>query len=104
MFSKDFDAGQLNPYVRYVHVSFNTAKMHSVPERELYDFGLIFVMEGELTFEYGGDTVVLRENDLHIMPPGLGTKDVYPARMPAAGSEHAFRYGVLSASPELVDP
>lgn len=75
MFSKDFDAGQLNPYVRYVHVSFNTAKMHSVPERELYDFGLIFVMEGELTFEYGGDTVVLRENDLHIMPPGLRHKE-----------------------------
>ena len=75
MFNKNFDAGQLNPFVRYVHVSFNTAKMHSVPERELYDFGLIFVMEGELTFEYEGNTVVLRENDLHIMPPGLRHKD-----------------------------
>lgn len=75
LFGSHFDIGLFNPYVRYVHMHCNTSKMHNVPERSLYDFGLIFVQEGELVFEYEGRTVVLGANDLHIMPPGIRHKE-----------------------------
>jgi AraC-like DNA-binding protein len=42
---------------------------HKIPWRRLYDYELIFVVDGEITVKTKSETYTVKKNQLHIMPP-----------------------------------
>jgi AraC-like DNA-binding protein len=51
----------------YVNGADNTN--HKIPWRRLYDYELIFVIDGEITVKTKTETYTVKKNQLHIMPP-----------------------------------
>lgn len=80
VFKKGFDFLLLNPYVRYIHEANIPLETYSVPERTLYDFGLIYVWEGKMSFEYAGKITELKAGDCHIMPPLIRHREFIPPK------------------------
>ena len=60
------------PYVRHVYLVDSAKHKCFTPWRVLYDFEIIFVLEGEVVVrEKGKGEYTLKKNDFHIMPPNV---------------------------------
>lgn len=60
------------PYVRHVALVDSAKDKCFTPWRVLYDFEIIFVLDGELVVrEKKKEEYVLKKNDFHIMPPNV---------------------------------
>lgn len=66
----------INPYLRFIELIKTDKNCHHVPQRMLYDYSLICVLEGELTFFYDKKKVVVGAGEVHLMPPLLEHREV----------------------------
>ena len=72
MKEKSIDLLDAFPYVRHVALVDSTKDKCFTPWRVLYDFEIIFVLDGELVVrERKKEEYTLKKNDLHIMPPDV---------------------------------
>ncbi|MBR4943490.1 MAG: helix-turn-helix transcriptional regulator [Clostridia bacterium] len=72
MKEKSIDLLDAFPYVRHVSLVDSAKDKCFTPWRVLYDFEIIFVLEGELLVrEKGKEEYVLKKNDFHIMKPNV---------------------------------
>ena len=86
---KDFDLMKINPFVRKVNKVYTTCESHNVPIRELYDYAMIVMLDGELNFFYEGQTVTLRVGELLIIPPFFVHKEFMEEK-------HSAKYFVVN--------
>ena len=72
MREKSIDLLDSFPYIRHVALVDSAKDKCFTPWRVLYDFEIIFVLDGELTVrEKKKEEYVLKKNDFHIMPPNV---------------------------------
>lgn len=64
----------LFPYVRYFHLLDGYSETYHVPWRMLYDYEIIYMLDGELTVTEVDNEYTLHAFDFHIMPPGIKHK------------------------------
>jgi cupin domain len=64
---------KLNPYVRIVQHIFGNSENYFVPYRIIYDYEMMFVVDGELTILLDDETVTVQKNECVIIPPLLAT-------------------------------
>ena len=66
----DVSLMDINPYVRFVNkIITGRDEIHACPMRQLYDYQLVCVLEGNLNFRIGEEVVELYSGDLIILPP-----------------------------------
>lgn len=66
------DLLELSPYVRYVHCCLDArSTTHQVPWRMIYDYELLFVINGRMEVVTEAKTIDLFENEIHTVPPLL---------------------------------
>ncbi len=87
--NSDIDLMRVNPFVRKVNKINTTWENHHVPLRELYDYAMIVMLEGELNFFYERQEVTLRVGEVLIMPPFILHKEFIKER-------HAAKYFVVN--------
>ncbi len=56
------------PYVRYIH-EVDAGYGYRVPPRVIYDYEMIFVLEGTCHYQIGGQPYILKTGDVHFMRP-----------------------------------
>lgn len=72
MKEKSMDLLDVFPYVRHVALVDSSKHKCYTPWRVLYDFEIIFILEGEVVVrEKGKEEYTLKKNDFHIMPPNV---------------------------------
>mgnify|MGYP004666723909 CR=1 FL=1 len=70
----DVSLMDINPYVRFVNkIITGKDEIHACPMRQLYDYQLVCVLEGNLNFRIGEEVVELYSGDLIILPPFVWT-------------------------------
>ena len=80
---------ELNVYVHLAHKIINANnKNHHIPWRRLYDYEIIFVLDGEIVVKTKKETYTVKKNQLHIMQPFL-----YHTRYIPEGSTCSY-YGI----------
>lgn len=73
-FSNGVSLMDINPFVRFVNkIITDKDEIHACPMRQLYDYQLVCVLEGNLNFRIGNDVVELYSGDLIILPPFVWT-------------------------------
>lgn len=69
----------ISPYVRYIHHQSDACnENYYIPWRYIYDYELIFVVDGEMTVLEETDSYTLKANDLHIMEPMIRHRRYIP--------------------------
>lgn len=69
-FANGISLMDINPFVRFVNkIITDKDEIHACPMRQLYDYQLVCVLEGNLNFKIGDDVVELYSGDLIILPP-----------------------------------
>ena len=64
-FSNGVSLMDINPFVRFVNkIITDKDEIHACPMRQLYDYQLVCVLEGNLNFRIGNDVVELYSGDL----------------------------------------
>ena len=64
----------ISPYLRFIHTDESKEYedyKYIIPWRQLYDYELVFLSDGELYVETEKESYVLHAGDVHIMPPFL---------------------------------
>ena len=69
LYDKDADLSEINPYLHTIQLIFNEYYEHHVPERELYNFVLLYVVEGEMSLKFSELKTVLLSGDMVLIPP-----------------------------------
>lgn len=87
--AKNFDLMKVNPFVRKVNKIFTNWENHNVPLRELYDFAMFVVLEGELNFNFDDKHIELKVGEILIMPPFVVHKE-------SIKHNHAAKYFVVN--------
>lgn len=64
----DFTLKDINPYIRYVN-NYKPGYSYVETERIIYDYELMYVMEGETVLNFGGADYVLRKGDVFYLKP-----------------------------------
>ena len=63
---------ELNINVHLIHkIRKATSKNHHIPWRRLYDYEIIFVVDGEIVVKTNNETYTVKQNQLNIMQPFL---------------------------------
>lgn len=65
------DLLDLVPYVRHADLVGSEEHGYFIPWRIIYDYEMMFVLDGEITVEENDDKYVLKKNDVHIMRPNV---------------------------------
>lgn len=74
MEEREIDLLDSTPYVRHADLVDNSKHGYFVPWRILYDFEIMFVLDGEIVVKEKEQEYTLRKYDLHIMPPNIWHK------------------------------
>ena len=61
----------LVPYVRHADLVSKKEHAYFIPWRIIYDYEMMFVLDGEITVEEKDKKYVLKRNDIHIMRPNV---------------------------------
>ena len=61
----------LIPYVRHADLVCKKEHKYLIPWRIIYDYEMMFVLDGEITVEQKDKKYVLHRNDIHIMKPNI---------------------------------
>ena len=70
---------ELNIEVHLAHkIHGATVENHHIPWRRLYDYEMIFVVEGEIIVKTKNKTYTVKENEIHVMPPFLYHTRIIP--------------------------
>ena len=77
--TKKLNPQEVNPYLRFIEkLGPYTEKNYFVPKRIIYDYEMIFIMEGELVAEIANQEIHLQQYDLHIIPPFIEHRHYIP--------------------------
>ncbi len=72
----------ISPFVRYIHHQPDACNENFyIPWRYIYDYELIFVIDGEMTVLEDNESYTLKANDLHIMEPMVHHRRFIPEGM-----------------------
>lgn len=64
----------INPFVRFVNkIITDKDEIHACPMRQLYDYQIVCVLEGNLNFKIGDEVVELYPGDIIFLPPFVWT-------------------------------
>ena len=72
MKAKPIDLLETIPYIRHIALVDSAKDKCYTPWRILYDFEMIFILDGELIVsEKGKESYSIKKYDMHIMPPNV---------------------------------
>lgn len=79
LYDENADLSEINPYLHTIQLISNEYYEHHVPERELYNFVLLYVVEGEMSLKFSALKTALLSGDMVLLPPRYAYKE-YIAR------------------------
>ena len=69
LFDENADLSEINPYLHTIQLIFNEYYEHHVPERQLYNFVMLYVVDGEMSLKFSGVKTALSSGDFILIPP-----------------------------------
>lgn len=78
LYDENADLSEINPYLNTIQLIFNEYYEHHVPERETYNFIILYVVEGEMNLKYSGLKTTLLSGDMALIPPRFLYKEYIP--------------------------
>lgn len=75
-YDNNFDLEEINPYLHNIQLLYNESNEHHVPQREMYNFLILYVVDGEMDLTFADEKVILTAGEFVLIPPKVLYKEV----------------------------